>query len=100
MAAINDALRRLSRDAELVHRRTTLPTFNQLFLLSVRRRGRVYEVGLMAAYKLRTLRLFEDLDQLPLMLKKGKLRLLPQTVPGRRERHRMWRRVRRIGGGA
>jgi heterodisulfide reductase subunit C2 len=98
IAALNDALRRMSRSGGGVNRKTTLPTFNDAFLRSVRRRGRVYEVGLMATYKLRTLRLFEDLDQLPTMVKKGKLRWLPTSVPGRSERRRIWKRVAAAGG--
>jgi heterodisulfide reductase subunit C len=97
LAAINDALRRMSREAESVHQKTTLPVFNDAFLRSVRRRGRVYEVGLMAAYKLRTLRLLEDMDQLPTMLIKSKLKLLPKNVPGKAERKRLFARARAKG---
>ncbi len=98
LAAINDALRRMSRETESAHPQTTLPVFNQAFLRSVRRRGRVYEIGLMAAYKLRTLRLLEDMDQLPTMLVKRKLKILPHNVPGKRERRRLFARARARGG--
>jgi heterodisulfide reductase subunit C len=98
IAAMNDALRRMSRQTESVHQETTLPVFNDAFLRSVRRRGRVYEIGLMAAYKLRTLRLWEDMDQLPTMLIKSKLRLLPKNVPGKAERKRLFSRARARGG--
>jgi heterodisulfide reductase subunit C2 len=93
ICALNDTLRRMSRESSQVNENTTLPTFNDSFLASVRKRGRVYEVGLMAAYKLKTLRLFEDMDKLPLMLAKGKLRLLPKSVAGAGERNRIWKRV-------
>jgi heterodisulfide reductase subunit C len=98
IAAINDTLRQMSRETESVHERTTLPVFNDAFLRSVRRRGRVYEVGLMAAYKLRTLRLLEDMDQLPTMLVKRKLKLFPKNVRGRAERKRLFSRARAQGG--
>jgi heterodisulfide reductase subunit C len=97
IASLNDALRRLSREAQLTHDRTTLPIFNDAFLRSVRRRGRVYEVGLMAVYKLRTLRLMEDMEHLPTMLLKRKLRLLPTNVPGKAERKRIFARARARG---
>jgi heterodisulfide reductase subunit C len=98
IAALIDTLRCVSRAQERVNERTTLPAFNDAFLDSVRKRGRVYEVGLMAAYKLRTLRLTEDMAMLPLMLKKRKLRLLPTEVPGSVERRRMWKRAKAAGG--
>jgi heterodisulfide reductase subunit C2 len=98
IAAMNDTLRRMSRQGDTVSEKTTLPVFNDAFLRSVRRRGRVYEVGLMAAYKLRTLRLLEDMDQLPTMLIKRKLKLLPKNVPGRAERKRLFSRARAQGG--
>jgi heterodisulfide reductase subunit C len=98
IGAMNDALRRMSRAEKQTNPETTLPVFNDAFLRSVRRRGRVYEVGLMASYKLRTLRLMEDMDQLPTMLLKRKLKLLPSTVPGKRERKKIFSRARQAGG--
>jgi len=97
IAAMNDTLRLMSREAELAYEKTTVPVFNDIFLRSIRRRGRVYELGLMAAYKFRTLRLFEDVDKAPMMLIKRKLRLLPKTVPGRAERKRLFARARKAG---
>jgi heterodisulfide reductase subunit C len=37
----------------------------------------VFEVGMLAAYKLRSGDLFSDVDKAPRMLAKGKLSLLP-----------------------
>lgn len=99
IAAINDTLRQMSRQANKVHSASTLPVFNDAFLSSIRKRGRVYEVGLMAAYKLKTGRLFEDMGKLPLMLAKGKLRLLPSpSVAGAEERRQIWKRARLARG--
>jgi heterodisulfide reductase subunit C len=56
--------------------------FNQIFLNSVRKRGRVHELGLMAAFKLRSRRFFDDVDKAPAMLAKGKLPLFGRRVPG------------------
>jgi heterodisulfide reductase subunit C2 len=98
IAAMNDALRLMSREAEMAHERTTVPVFNDVFLRSVRRRGRVYELGLMAAYKLRTMRLFEDVDKAPMMVMKRKIKLLPKNVPGRAERKRIFARAKKARG--
>jgi hypothetical protein len=58
----------------------------------------MYEMGLMTAFKLRTLNLFADVGKFPLMLLKCKLSLLPPWVGGGRERKRLFRRAREAGG--
>jgi len=93
LPAMIDALRRLSRDAGKVTADSTVPVFNDLFLTAVRRMGRVYELGLMAAFKLRTRNLFQDIGKLPAMLRKGKLNLRPAFVRGRSERAHTFRRA-------
>jgi heterodisulfide reductase subunit C len=98
ICSMNDGLRRMSRAQAMVNEGSTLPVFNDSFLASIKKRGRVYEVGLMAAYKLRTLRLFEDMDKLPLMLQKRKLRLIPTSVGGARERRNLWKRAQSLRG--
>ena len=54
--------------------------FHSAFLESVKRTGRLYEVGLVAGFKVRTLRLTQDLNVAPVMFVKGKLNLLPERV--------------------
>ena len=98
LPAVIDALRRLSRDAKKVTPDTTVPVFNDLFLTAVRRMGRVYELGLMAAFKLRTRSFFQDAGKLPAMLRKGRLGLRPAFVRGRSERAQAFRRAQGSGG--
>jgi hypothetical protein len=90
---MNDTLRALSLRARLAPAETAVPVFNEAFLNAVRRRGRVHELGLMAAFKLRTRRFFEDMDKAPMMLAKRKLPLLGSRVSGRREREGLFRRA-------
>jgi heterodisulfide reductase subunit C len=99
LPAMIDALRRLSRDAGKVSPDNTVPVFNDIFLGAVRQMGRVYELGLMAAFKLRTRNLFQDVGKLPAMLRKRKLALRPAFVRGRSERARTFRRAERSGSG-
>jgi heterodisulfide reductase subunit C len=78
VAAVMDALRIMAVD-----RKVALPDahgreFNRSFLGSVRRHGRVYEMGMMTAYKLRTGDLLADISKVPQMLAKGKLSLWPK----------------------
>ena len=93
VAAMNDALRRLSRAEGCVVAGATEPVFNDIFLGTVRRLGRMYEMGLMTAFKLRTLRLLADVGKFPMMLLKGKLSVLPPWVRGARGRRRLFRRA-------
>jgi heterodisulfide reductase subunit C len=98
VAAMNDALRRMSREAAQVFGETTVPVFNDIFLRTIRRLGRMYEMGLMTSYKLRTGRLMADVDKFPMMLAKGKLALLPKKVRGVAERKKLFERAGRAGG--
>jgi heterodisulfide reductase subunit C2 len=89
--AMVDALRRLSRAEDKAAATTAVPVFNDIFLRTVRRLGRMYEAGLLASFKMRTLRFFEDLDKLPMMLWKRKIALLPRFVRGGAERRRLFK---------
>jgi heterodisulfide reductase subunit C len=55
-------------------------SFHRAFLDSVKYTGRLYEVGLVADYKVRTRHLLQDLDVAPRMFLKGKLPLFPEMV--------------------
>lgn len=78
IAGVMDTLRIMALEAGV-----KLPTikgvaFNQSFLKSVRRHGRVYELGMLAAYKLQTGDYFADMDKAHKLLVRGKLSLLPK----------------------
>jgi len=93
IAGVMDALRIMAID-----RRTALPDahgkqFHRSFLGSVRRHGRVYEMGMMTAYKLRTFDLFSDVDKIPQMLAQGKLALLPNRSGSIKQLREIFRRA-------
>jgi heterodisulfide reductase subunit C2 len=98
IAAMNDALRRISRAEGKVVSGTTVPVFNDIFLGTIRRLGRMYEMGLMTAYKLKTMRLMDDVSKFPMMLAKGKLSIMPPRVGGGAGRKAMFDRAQRTGG--
>jgi heterodisulfide reductase subunit C2 len=77
IAAVMDALRMLAVDRKVSVGDNRGKQFNRSFLGSVRRHGRVYEVGMLTAYKLRSGDLLSDVGKVPQMLAKGKLSLLP-----------------------
>lgn len=117
VAAMKDALRALSLAAGVASRETVVPVFDEVFLRNVRKRGRVHEMGLMAAYKLRAVaaawkfpvaggsqgwmealrrgarQLLADADKAPLMIAKGKLSLIGPRVHGKAQRRAMFRRA-------
>jgi heterodisulfide reductase subunit C len=68
--------------------------FGDMFLKTVELFGRAHEMGLMAAFMLRTGRLWTDVDLVPKILPKGKLALKPHTIKARQEVAAIFRRYR------
>ena len=93
IAAVMDALRILAIERKTAMGDTRGKHFNRSFLGSVRRHGRVFEAGMMAAYKLRTLDLLADVGKVPGMLAKGKLALWPHRSGGAKEVREVFRRA-------
>jgi len=77
LAQVMDVLRRRAVEEGAVPAKTPEALFNDAFLKSVRRHGRVYEMGMMTSYKLRSGALMQDVEKLPKMVAKGKIALLP-----------------------
>jgi heterodisulfide reductase subunit C len=81
LPAIMDTLRGESLRQNLVHRRARdIVAFHASFLDVIGRFGRLWEVGLVAEYKLRTRHFWQDVLLVPAMLKRGKLSLWPHHV--------------------
>ena len=76
-----------------------LPAFHQSFLSSVRRHGRVYELGMVVGYKWRVRQWTEDKELGIKMLLKGKLALLPHRIHNRRQVERIFEQEKRGGSG-
>lgn len=58
--------------------------FHKAFLSTVNRTGRLFEVGLIAEYKLNTFHLMQDVALAPKMMAKGKLPLIPEKIKDRK----------------
>ncbi len=67
--------------------------FHKAFLDAIRHTGRLYEVGLIASYKMRSLHLFQDLLAAPRMLARGKLKFAPHRIEGRDAVGRVFKRT-------
>jgi heterodisulfide reductase subunit C2 len=86
LPTVMDTLRQETLRRHLVHPRAKdIVAFHKSFLNTVSRFGRLWEVGLVAEYKLRTRHFFQDVGLVPAMLKRGKLPLLPH-FPSKRQR--------------
>lgn len=77
--------------AEAIKRRTVHPrakeiiAFHTSFLNTIKRFGRLWEVGLVGEYKLRTRHWLQDVLLSPSMFLKGKLSLLPHRLKAKDE---------------
>ncbi len=96
VAGVMDVLRMMA-----VERKAALPDkargrhFHRSFLGSVRRHGRVFELEMMAIYKLRSMDLFRDMDKAPKLMKKSKLPLLPNRSRSAGEVRKVFRNARK-----
>ncbi len=88
---IIDALRVIAGERGAVKTEGNIPLFNRAFLETVRLFGRTYDMGMIGAYKLGTLKLLQDTGKFPAMLKKGKIALVPSTDADRRTVRRIYR---------
>ncbi len=66
-------------------------SFQKSFIDSLRLTGMLYEVGLVAGYKARTWKLFQDMSLVPWLFLKGKLNLLPHRVKDRKTVKKIFR---------
>jgi heterodisulfide reductase subunit C len=84
VAHVMESLRIMSREEKMVSLKD-VQLFYDEFLRSVKTFGRVFETGLLPIFNLKAKRPFGDMDLAPLVLKKGKLHLLPHRIKGRKE---------------
>jgi heterodisulfide reductase subunit C len=59
-------------------------SFHKSFLDSIRYTGKLYELGLLIDYKMRSLRLLDDMNLALPMMKRGKLHILPEMIKDRK----------------
>ena len=79
-----------------------VPLFHETFLNSLRRRGRIYEIGMLMNLKFKARQLFKDIGLGWRMFRKGKLRLLPSRVKRRAEIRAMFDKLTgfKVDGGS
>jgi len=77
MAEVMDALRVMAAEAGAAKPAGDMPLMNKLLLGTIKTFGRTYDLGAMALYKAGTSSYMKDMDKVPMILKKGKMALLP-----------------------
>lgn len=67
--------------------------FHKAFLDSIEQTGRLYELGLVVDYKMRSKALFQDVLLAPKMIARGKLGFLPEMIKDRANMKRIFSRT-------
>ncbi|GHS98531.1 4Fe-4S ferredoxin [Bacteroidia bacterium] len=73
------------KEKKVIKKANHILSFHRAFLDSVQYTGRLYEIGLIADYKVRTFNLIQDMDVAPQMFLKGKLPLIPELVEDKKQ---------------
>jgi heterodisulfide reductase subunit C len=90
-----DYLRFESYRQDKVHKNArNILAFHKTFLDSVKTSGRLFEVGLIAGYKMRTMNLMQDVSLAPSMFLKGKLAILPHQIRNREAVRKIFEKIR------
>jgi heterodisulfide reductase subunit C len=91
---VMDFLRTEAVSQGVAHARSKdILSFHRAFMDSVQVTGRLYEVGLVADYKVRSRHLLKDVLLAPKMFVRGKLPLLPHLIKGRDAMKRIFQRT-------
>jgi len=93
IAGVMDVLRQIALEYEITPKEPEVPIFHKTFLKSIKRHGKVFELGMMGFYKLRTRDLFSDMKLGAEMLKRGKFKLFPHRVQGTKEIKTIFKKV-------
>jgi heterodisulfide reductase subunit C len=90
IAGVMDRLRQAALREGVEPAEKDVPLFHAAFLESIRTHGRVHELGMMARYKMKTGKFMDDFKLGWKMFIKGKLRLFPARVRGKKEIRRFF----------
>ncbi len=91
---VADFLRATSKRRDLVHPEArNILRFHTAFLDSIRYTGRLYEMGMVVDYKVRSRKWWQDLLTAPGMFLRGKLNLLPHRVKHPKAMRKLFKRA-------
>ncbi len=94
---VMDFLRQKSLKEGLANKQASknIIPFHRSFLDMIRLSGRLYEIGLVADYKLRSKNFFQDLMLAPKMFVRGKLAIFPDMIKGKSNIARIFNKTQR-----
>lgn len=84
IAHVMDTLRQMSLREGKAETEENLRRFHEAFLSAIRTWGRVHELQMIGTYKFKTRRFMEDAVIGMEMFKRGKIKLVPEPIKGRR----------------
>jgi heterodisulfide reductase subunit C len=93
IAQVMDTLREMALRSGKAEPEENLRRFHEAFLSAIKTWGRVHELQMIGAYKLKTRRFMEDADIGKEMFKRGKIKLLPEPIKGRRAVRRLFKKT-------
>ena len=96
IAGIMDACRILAKRKKIRAQEPAIHSFFESMLSNMRIFGRLYEIGLILALKLKTGELRKDMDIGLKMFFKGKLKILPERVANTKKMRKIFDRVGEI----
>ena len=95
IAKVMDWLRQSALREGVVPAEKEVALFHAAFLDSIRSHGRVHELGMMARYKMKTGKFFDDFKLGWKMFSRGKLKLLPSGVRKKKEITELFRDLKK-----
>lgn len=92
VAQVMDSLRIIARKEGAAVQGKSVIMFNDLFLQSVRRNGRVFELGVLLSHNLKSKKPLRDAELGRFMLSRGKMRLSAEKIKGTKEIKKLFSR--------
>ncbi|MDY0270815.1 4Fe-4S dicluster domain-containing protein, partial [Trichloromonas sp.] len=96
LAAIMDALRKCSWDAQGTSKESLVQLANRIFLDNIRTYGRQYELRLAAVFNLQSGKLLKDFMLGPKLLSKGKLKMFHHKNKNIKEIEKIFQRIEEL----
>ncbi len=97
MAEVMDALRIMAVEKRAAKPAGNMPLMNKLLLGTIKSFGRTYDLGAMALYKAGTSSYMKDTEKFPMILKKGKIALLPPRGADKKTVKRIFANIAKAG---
>lgn len=94
LSKVMDACRQIAVAEGVKPKEANVLVFHEEFLNEVQRNGRVHELTMMGLYKMRTLRLIDDVWMGIQMILKGKLSFIPNRIKGVKQVRNLFKKDR------